>query len=358
MSSPGHSSGARLFHGSSSSRRKGRETTLASTTARQDRIARLHFASDSRQSDPPILQRERRADRADVLLAAGDAAPVERFRLLPPQSTQLAVGVSAKVEPRDRFLPGIAPLRVRYPTDLVVPDFLWQRPVVDLHAECGPALDEPRDAQVAVVTGFGSRVDELRHQGLDRGRHSCQQPHEWRRLRRERNGHRAQVATDGHYARGRLRRSDPGPGQHLKRMPPQQPDYPRLTGEVGDLGEPRGELSLKELHHRLVPFARRDDGEAVGLTNHPRVHHDHALGRQECPVDEAVVPRLLEVVREHALQTSQGAGPTDTEDSGLVHYRGGAVPDAGKARVIEDEIGLRHGPTADRPGSGRRNRAR
>ena len=95
-------------------------------------LSGTHFATQQAEPQDAVLERERRAHAAHVLLPEEHQASVERLGVRPAQPPELAIGVPAEVHPGDSLLPGIAALGVGHAADLVVAHFLGQGPGVDL----------------------------------------------------------------------------------------------------------------------------------------------------------------------------------------------------------------------------------
>ena len=272
----------------------------------------------------------------------------------PAQPAELAVGVPAEVEPGHRLLARVAALGVGDAPDLVVPHFLRKGPLVDLGAERGPAPRAaarrggrpPRPATAPAVTSraiagstAGASPTARATNGADLGRQG--------------HRHRAQVAADrGHPAR-RFRAAYARLGQHLEPVRAEQPGHGRLAGEIGRPGEARRQRAGEELDHGPMPAERHDEREAVALPEHPGVHHDHPLGREQRAVHQAPVARLLEIVGEKPLQARQRARPGDPENGRGGGDDGRPVADLIEPRAVEPEIEIRHGPKAARRDRGR-----
>ena len=88
------------------------------------------------------------------------------------------------------------------------------------------------------------------------------------------------------------------------------------AGEVGELGQPWRDLSAEELERRTVGLGGGDEHEAVRRAAHEVVGDDHALGRQQRAVDEAIDTGCREVVGEQALQAVERAAAHDAEHGG------------------------------------------
>src|SRR4029453_237064 len=130
--------------------------------------------------------------------------------------------------------------------------------------------------------------------------------------------------------------------------PPPQPGPLALPRGGGDTGQPRRELSLKQIYRRGPPVDRCDENESLGLAEHPMIPPAFALGCEEGAIDQTVLAGLLEIVGQKPLKAGQGARPFDPEYRRLTNHEHGSAtkpfqPAAGVAALTGG-----HQPTADR----------
>src|SRR5690349_11150753 len=205
----------------------------------------------------------------------------------PSEAAKLAVGVAAEMEAGDGFLAGVAALGVGYAADLVVAHLLGESAVVDLYAQSRPAGEEAGGVEVAFVTWESAGLGQALDHRFDRRREPYRDGHEGRRFGRQCHGDRAQVAAHRYHSPSGLGRSHAGFRQHLEAVAAEEPGYSGFAAEIGGAGEPGWELASEEVRGRGASRAWHDERQRVALPENPRVHHDHALGREQRAVHQA-----------------------------------------------------------------------
>jgi hypothetical protein len=146
---------------------------------------------------------------------------------------------------------------------------------------------------------------------------------------------------------------DAGLGQHLEPVAAEQPGDGGLAGEIGGAREAGRELAGEQVDRGRAARAGHDERERVALAEHPRIHHDHALGREQRAIDQAPVAGALEVVGEQALEAGQRTRPAHANHGRLGDHQGGPVAHPVETGAVEPEVELSHGATAARRESGR-----
>ena len=85
----------------------------------------------------------------------------ERLGAVPGKAAEVAIGVAAKMEPRDRFLAGVAALLIRNTAVLVEADFLHQGLFVNLGAAARPSGENTCGFPLVVGGGAGTFEGEF-----------------------------------------------------------------------------------------------------------------------------------------------------------------------------------------------------
>src|SRR4029078_9955592 len=85
--------------------------------------------------------------------------------------------------------------------------------------------------------------------------------------------------------------------------------------------------------------------------------YHRAFGRQQGPIDQAVVPRLDQIVGEQALEAVEGSGATAPETRGVGGDHDRPVTHLRQAATVQGQIELRHEPMVTGPLPGPRSLA-
>ena len=85
-----------------------------------------------------------------------------------------------------------------------------------------------------------------------------------------------------------------------------QPQHGRVIRAIRRPREPGRHGALQDDQRALAPVGRNGVPHARSQSRRPAVHDDHPFGREQRTVHERAVPRLLEVVRQEALEAGDG----------------------------------------------------
>src|SRR4249920_638855 len=203
------------------------------------------------------------------------------------------------MEPRDRFLAGVAALLIRNTAVFVEADFLYQGPFVNLGAAARPSGENTCGFPLVVGGGAGTFEGEFL-QGVGdltsrAGKEEREGASNWVRIAPA----AVQPCKDG----GRTRRGTA------------HPVYLPLVRQVG---------ALREAWRKLLPEQFGNGGAHVEIGNEekacrfllddPAVEDDQPLGCEQCAVDQRTVGWPYQVIGQQSLHALQRTGSGDGED--------------------------------------------